>query len=226
VTGQEVLELNTMVNGERFDAAEAFIKSLEPSLCASAKSQASSTVNTARIDAVEKHHMRARVLIQDGRVQEARDDLNKAIAIGGESEQTTFVALLLERKAGNCPAVIAATDALAAGYPESTFLKEAAAAKKACLTPPAVSARELKRALGPVQADIDGCLKANPEGASIDLAWTVTPIGEATQVSCITPSMTKSTLCQCLTEQVRRLRFSERPGTLLRRGAYTFAPST
>jgi hypothetical protein len=132
------------------------------------------------------------------------------------------------RKAGNCPGVLATVEALAQQFPTSMFLKQANDYKRGCLAQPAIGPKEVQHAIKVRQADIDGCLKTplGPDhaGSTIDVAWTVTTTGSVTWASCTTSVMAKSPLCDCLTQQVKQLRFSEKPGTQARRALFTFTP--
>jgi hypothetical protein len=228
MTTEEGLELQSMLNNQRFTEALEFIEKHKTVWLEDSVAKATSLVQTSRTDTVQKLLMQAQIETQENRAQKASETLGLAIALGGETDQALFRQISLERRIGNCPAVLATADAIAQKYPESPYLKQAGDYKKACLAPPAISTGELKRAMAARKADIEGCLKAGlgPDQArsTIDVAWTVSTTGSVTAASCTTPAFNKSTLCQCLTQQVKLLRFSEKPGVQARRGAYTFTP--
>jgi hypothetical protein len=226
LTAEDGVQLNALLNNERFTEAEVFVKGLEPVLLEDSYKTVLQQVRDARTRAVEKYILEALRYMTQNKLQEARDSLDQAIAAGGETEAVLKVKIQLERKSGNCPAVLAAIGALEKGFPTSPFIKQANESKRACQARPPISNAELQRAMSAVKDEVEGCLKAErpPEIAQLttfDLAWTVTPGGAATQVTCTTPALTKTVLCQCLTEQVRRLRFQEKAGTQ-RRAQYTF----
>jgi hypothetical protein len=230
MTAEEGLKLQTMLNAQRFPDAEAYITKLEPVWLEESTNNAKASLQVSRSDAVQKLMVQVQVLTSENKLDQALDALDLAIALGGETDQALFLRLKTARRAGNCPAVIAAADALVQQYPDSSLAKQAVTYKKPCLASPAIGPIELKRAIAARKADIDGCLKTplSPDhvGTTIDVAWTVSTTGTVTAASCTTPALAKSPLCECLTQQVKQLRFSEKPGVQARRGAFTFTPGT
>jgi hypothetical protein len=224
ITPEEGVEFNTLITSERFPEAEGWVAAREQVLTEDSQKTLKGLVQRSRADAMERHLQRATELSRKGKHQEGREELELAIAAGGESDRVLSQQIAQERKAGNCPAVIASAEAMAARYPTSTYSKSAADAKRACLALQRIQPAEMRRAMAAIQAELDGCLTARGEGATnpIELAWTVAPSGMPNQIKCTTPSLATSPLCQCLTEQVRRLRFSEKNGTQVRLASHVF----
>lgn len=223
LSSAETMEFSTLIPSERFDEADAHLKSLESVLKRETYQSVASQIQRARANAMEQHLQKAVALTSRGRYQEAREELDTAISAGGESDRVLYQQMMLDRRMGNCPSVIQAAEALIERYPDSTRIKDANAAKKACLLPQPIQPPEMKHAMQAIQADVDGCLKSQAEGqGAIKLAWTVVPAGTTAQVKCITPSLAKSPLCQCLSEQVERLRFKPSAGPQNRRGEFVF----
>src|SRR5262245_26955426 len=210
MAAEESLEMQTMLSAERFSDAEAFISKHESVWLEDSTKKATELVKGARATSCEKYMQQAQVLLKDRKGKQALEALATATAICGESDRSTYNQIVAERTNGNCPEVIRLADTILERYPDSTYLKQSNDFKKACQRAPAISVSEMKRALAAYQSDIDRCLSAprppDQAGNSIDLAWTVDPTGAVTQASCTTPSLAKSPLCACLTEQVRRMR--------------------
>jgi hypothetical protein len=218
-----------MLQAKRFRDAEDSLQKLKPVLKPESFDATMATVKGARSSACEDAMQKAQELLQQRRTDEAEQELDSAADICGESDRLLFNQLLVARKKGNCPQVIAIANAIDARYPDSTRIKQAGDYRRACLATPAVTAGEIKRAIAPLQSDINRCLEAPrpPEQAnSIDLAWTVNSAGTVGLVSCTTPTMFNTPLCTCLHEQVRRLRFAASSEVKARRGAYTFTAGT
>ena len=223
---EEGLELGGMLNTERFAEADAFIAKMEPLWQEDSTNKAKELVKGARTASFEKHMSLAQVAMRKGDLQLAEDEMDAAQSANGESDRILWQRLTIKRRAGDCPSVETYANAIEAGYPDSSYKKQATDARAVCQRPPAIPGNELKRAIAVLQNDIDKCLESSrtPDqgGNSIDLAWTISPTGAVKQVGCTTPALAKSNLCSCLKEQVQRLRFTEKPEIKVRRASWTF----
>lgn len=230
MTPEEGNTLQTLQNAKRFTEAEEFIKKKEEVWKEDTTGSARSNLLVARNQASNEEIQSAQKLRQAGKLAEANEALDRASAYAaGETDGTLFERIQNARRAGNCPGVLAYVEALAQQFPTSVWLKKSNDYKRGCMAQPVISAQELSRVLKLRQADIESCLKtpipAEHAGAGdIELAWTVSTTGAVTAASCLTLALAKENICQCLTEQVKQMRFTEKPGINARRASYKFTP--
>jgi hypothetical protein len=229
MTPEEGNTLQTLQSARRFTEAEEFIKKHEEAWKEDTIASDRANLLVARNQASNEEIQNAQKARAAGKLAEANEALDRAsVYAAGETDGLLFERIQNARRAGNCPSVLAYVEALAQQFPTSVWLKKANDYKRPCMAQPSISLQELTRAMKPRQADIETCLKTpigtEHQATDIELAWTVNTTGAVTAASCLTPAMAKENICQCLTEQVKQMRFTEKPGTTARRANYKFTP--
>jgi len=229
MTPEEGNTIQTLQNAKRFTEAEEFIKKKDEVWKEDTTASLRSNLLVARTQAANEELQNAQRLRAVGKFNDAMEAVDRAIAYAGETDATLFERIQTARRTGNCPGVLAYVEALAQQFPNSSQLKKANDYKRVCMSQPAIGAQELSRALKLRQADIESCLKtpipAEHAGAvDIELAFTVNTTGVVTAASCLTPALAKESICQCLTEQVKQMHFTEKPGIHARRATAKFTP--
>jgi len=223
--GEESLKLQQLLSAKDFTAAEQFINKQEPVWLEETVNSTRSTLQGARSSAANEEIGLAQESTKKGQFQDAAYHLKLAQSYAASMTDKILIASAENaRRSGDCPGVLAHVEALTQQFPTSVFLKQANDYKRRCMAQPAISAQELGRALKGRQADIDACLKPAGEGAGgeVELVWTVSTNGSVTFASCLTPAA-KENVCSCLTDTVKRLRFTEKPGVTARRATFKFS---
>lgn len=137
VEATELLELNALVERERFDDAEAMIRRLGPVLTEESTLKLADLVSLKKQSAAQAHLDRARALAADGRHAEALVVLSKAAAIAGPSEEISLLEVEQRRKAGDCAGAVRAANDFDRTWPGSPLASRVAAVRSQCGMPSA-----------------------------------------------------------------------------------------